>query len=93
MINIGLDETHLNVENLGRVFFLIFYFSLSSLFGGGIINNRNALVGFILNRDIVGGEVGTDGRCYQEAGIQRNPPTSTTEKSTTSERSTYYFYY
>ena len=78
LINIGLDKTHLNVENLGHVFFLIFYFSLSSLFGGGIINNRNALVGFILNRDIVGGEVGT-GRCYLRG---RHP-----------EKSTYFYYW
>ena len=65
---------HLNAENkTGHVFFSIFSFSSSSSFGGGIINNRNAWVGFILNRDIVGGEVGTQ-RCYQAS---RHPEKST----------------
>ena len=73
----GSPPTMINILML-NVFFLMFSFSLSSSFGGGIINNRNAWVGFILNRDIVGGEVGTQ-RCYQTS---RHP-----------EKSSYYWDY
>ena len=63
---------HFNVQSsMGQV--LLFSFSLSSSFGGEIINNRNAWVGFILNRDIVSGEVGT-ARCYRG---DRHPEKST----------------